>query len=62
MWRLPAHWIVVHSPDGGPWLHEVVAHSTKKIKIPNACIGVGVRYVSPFRMLRAELARVVIAS
>jgi len=53
---------VVHSPDGGPWLHEVVAHSTKKIKIPNACIGVGVRYVSPFRMLRAELARVVIAS
>jgi hypothetical protein len=42
--------------------HEVVAHSTKKIKIPNACLGVGVRYVTPFEMLRAERARFVIAS
>jgi len=42
--------------------HEVVAHSTKKIKIPTACIGVGVRYVTPFEMLRAERARFVIAS
>jgi len=42
--------------------HEVVAPSTKKIKIPNACIGVGVRYVTPFEMLRAEGARFVIAT
>ena len=42
--------------------HEVVAHSTKKIKIPNACLGVGVRYVTPFEMLRGERARFVIAS
>jgi hypothetical protein len=42
--------------------HEVVAHSTKKIKIPNACIGVGVRYVTPFEMLRAERARFVIVT
>ncbi len=34
--------------------HEVVAHSTKKTKIPNACIGVGVRCVTPFEMLRAD--------
>jgi len=34
--------------------HEVVAHSTKKIKIPNACLGVGVRFLTPFEMLRAE--------
>ena len=34
--------------------HEAVAHSTKKIKTPNACLGVGVRYVTPFEMLRAE--------
>jgi len=40
--------------------HEVVAHSTKKIKIPNACIGV--RYVTPFEMLRAERARFVIVT
>jgi hypothetical protein len=37
--------------------HEVVAHSTKKIKIPNACLGVVVKYVTPFEMLRAERAR-----
>jgi L-ascorbate metabolism protein UlaG (beta-lactamase superfamily) len=41
--------------------HEVVAHSAKKIKIPNACLGVGVRYVTPSEMLRAERARFVIA-
>ncbi len=42
--------------------HEVDAHSTKKIKIPNACIGVDVRYVTPFEMLRAERARFVIVT
>ena len=42
--------------------HEVVAHSTKRIKIPNACLGMGVRCVTPFEMLRAEGARFVLAS
>jgi hypothetical protein len=42
--------------------HEVVTHSTKKIKIPNACLGVGIRYVTPFEMLRAEGARFVIVT
>jgi hypothetical protein len=41
--------------------HEVVANSTKKIKIPNACLGLGVRYLNPFEMLRAERARFVLA-
>jgi hypothetical protein len=40
--------------------HEVVAHSTKKIKIPNACIGMGVKCVNPFEMLRTERARFVL--
>jgi hypothetical protein len=39
--------------------HEVVAHTTKRIKIPNACLGMAVRCVSPFEMLRAERARFV---
>ena len=39
--------------------HEVVAHSTKRIKIPNACLGMAVRCVTPFEMLRAERARFV---
>lgn len=42
--------------------HEVAAASTKKIKIPNACIGVGVKCMSPFEMLRHERARFVLGS
>lgn len=40
--------------------HEVAAASTKKIKIPNACIGVGVKCMSPFEMLRLERARFIL--
>jgi hypothetical protein len=40
--------------------HEVAAASTKKIKIPNACIGVGVKCVSPYEMLRSEKAKFVL--
>jgi hypothetical protein len=40
--------------------HEVAAASTKKIKIPNACIGLGVKCMSPFEMLRRERARFVL--
>ena len=40
--------------------HEVAAASTKKIKIPNVCIGVGVKCISPFEMLRYERARFVL--
>jgi hypothetical protein len=46
--------------------HVVVTHerpsiSTKKIKIPDACIGVDLKCVNPFQMLRAERARFVLA-
>lgn len=40
--------------------HEVVAPSAKRIKIPNACLALGVKYVTPFAMLRAEKARFVL--
>jgi hypothetical protein len=40
--------------------HEIVSPSTKRIKIPNACLGLGVRYITPFAMLRAEQARFVL--
>jgi hypothetical protein len=40
--------------------HEIVAHSTKRIKIPNACLGMNVRCVTPFEMLRTERARFVL--
>jgi hypothetical protein len=40
--------------------HEVAANSTKRIKIPNACIGVSVQHMTPFEMLRREKARFVL--
>lgn len=40
--------------------HEVPAASTRRIKIPNACIGVGVKCISPYEMLRSERARFVL--
>jgi len=42
--------------------HEVPANSVKKIKIPNACIGLGVKFMSPYEMLRTERARFVLGT
>lgn len=42
--------------------HAVVANTTRRIKIPNACLGMSVRYVTPFAMLRAEKAGFVLPS
>ena len=40
--------------------HEIASSSTKKIKIPNACIGLGVKCMTPFEMLRHERARFIL--
>ena len=40
--------------------HEVPSDSTRKIKIPNACIGLGLPCISPYEMLRRERARFVL--
>lgn len=40
--------------------HEIASVSTKKIKIPNACIGLGVKCMTPFEMLRHERARFIL--
>lgn len=40
--------------------HEVVSDSKKRIKIPSACIGLGVTVMSPYEMLRIEKARFVL--
>lgn len=41
-------------------IHEIVSSSMRRIKIPNACLGLSVQYVTPFTMLRAEKARFVL--
>ena len=40
--------------------HELRSMSTKHIKLPNACEGVGVKFMTPFEMLRVERARFVL--
>jgi len=40
--------------------HEIPGTSRKKIKIPDACIAVGVKCMSPFEMLRVSRARFVL--
>lgn len=42
--------------------HEIVSTSAKRIKIPNACIGLGVKCMTPFEMLCHERARFVLGS
>jgi len=40
--------------------HEVVANTLKRIKIPNACLGLNVAYVTPYAMLRSEGAKFIL--
>ena len=40
--------------------HEVMANTTKRIKIPNVCIGLGIKCMTPYEMLRHERARFIL--
>ena len=40
--------------------HEIASTSTKKIKIPDACIGLGIKHMTPYDMLRTERARFIL--
>lgn len=65
--RVPAggFYLVAHALAAG---YTVVTHekpgggSIKKVQIPDVCIGLGVKCVTPFEMLRAERARFVLPS
>ncbi|HUP25405.1 MAG TPA: DUF4411 family protein [Thermoanaerobaculia bacterium] len=41
--------------------HERASSTTKRVKIPDVCIGLGIRVINPFVMLRIERARFVLA-
>jgi hypothetical protein len=40
--------------------HEKPSMSLKRIKIPEVCIGMNVKFMSPYEMLRHEHARFVL--
>ena len=56
------YYLVTHALAHGHTVvtHEVPANSIKKIKIPNACIGLNVKCMTPYEMLRVERARFVL--
>jgi predicted nucleic acid-binding protein len=55
-------YLIAHALANGHTVvtHETPANSTKRIKIPNACIGLDVRFMTPYEMLRREHARFVL--
>ena len=58
------YYLVAHALAGEYTVvtHEIASASTKRIKIPNACIALGAKCVTPFEMLRRERARFVLGA
>lgn len=56
------YWLVAHALAHRCIVvtHEVPADTASKIKIPNACISLGLRCMTPYEMLRRECARFVL--
>lgn len=40
--------------------HEIASNSKKRIKIPDACKGLGINFISPYSMLRNEKAKFIL--
>ncbi len=56
------YYLVAHAKAGGHIVvtHEVPSASTRKIKIPDACIGLRIKCMTPYEMLRHERARFIL--
>lgn len=56
------YYLVAHALAHGHTVvtHEIASASTKRIKIPNACIGLNIKFMTPYDMLRRERARFVL--
>jgi hypothetical protein len=56
------YWLVAHALAHHLTIvtHEVPSETARKIKIPNACLGLDVHFVTPYEMLRRERARFVL--
>lgn len=56
------YYLVAQAKAGGHIVvtHEVPSASVRKIKIPDACIGLGIKCMNPYEMLRLERARFVL--
>lgn len=56
------YYLVAHAHAHGFTVvtHEIAQNSVKKVKIPDACMALGVKCVTPYAMLRSERARFVL--
>lgn len=60
--KVADYWLVAHALAYN-WVvvtHETSDNTLMKIKIPNACVGLGLRCINPYQMLRQEKARFVL--
>ncbi len=62
--QLADYYIIAHALAHGNTVvtHEVMANTVKKIKIPNVCIGLGIKCINPYEMLRNERARFILGA
>jgi hypothetical protein len=60
--QIADYYLVAHALAHGHTVvtHEVASPSIRKIKVPDACIGLNIKCMSPFEMLRLERARFVL--
>jgi hypothetical protein len=60
--QIADYYLVAYALAGGHVVvtHEVASASQKKIKIPDACLGLGIKFMTPYEMLRRERARFVL--
>jgi hypothetical protein len=58
------YYLVAHALAHGHTVvtHEKASQSFKKIKIPEVCIGLNIKFMSPYEMLRHERARFVLGA
>jgi Domain of unknown function (DUF4411) len=58
------YYLVAHALAHGHAVvtHEVPQNTLKRVKIPNACLGVGVRFMTPYEMLRVERANFILGA
>ena len=56
------YYLVGHALSHGHTIvtHEIASTSAKRIKIPDACIALSIKFMTPFEMLRHERARFVL--
>lgn len=56
------YYLVAHALGHGHTVvtHEIASDGQKRVKIPNVCIGLKVKVMTPYEMLRRERARFVL--